>query len=399
MVNRNVIKRKPKAARKSRAAEHIANLNAYGQEPGWKVGQVPTQSERAHALTWYNVLADRYELREWLFVWLEKKGHGDLMRQVKSLPEQRYTLKYLPRTACALARMEDLGARVEADEFIVRSVEDSVSMIARDHQLGASVRETESDDGTVKETVETDPAEEEQRAQADAFQSRIRSRVGQVKDHLEDRLLDGLYAGFDVYSFLKSNNYPTGLATRLEDALVPIAQDYEFAISTGEGFGSTPKKVLKAKRDYVLRAVDDLRRYASNEKKIKTPRKKKPISVEKKLRDFHYMKEHKELRVASINPAEIIGAKEVWFYDTRGNTLTVLRSGIGLDVHRTTIVNYAVEASFTKKAGRRPDKWVDRARTDGRVNLRKLMDDIKKPALTPTRDRCNVNTLLLRIIK
>jgi hypothetical protein len=394
MVIRRNIKTKKKATRISKMAERAADLNAYGTEPSWKIGQVPTQSERAKALTWYNVLTDRHELYEFATLWLERKGHRDVIAEIKSLPnQQKYVLKYLPRTACALARMEDLGACVEADEFILTKFRESVEMMRRDH-LGDAV-----DDEAEVAPAPVDPQEAAETAQADAFQSRIRARVVGVKDHLEDKLIDGLYVGFDVYEFLKANNYPIALATKLEQRLQPIAEDYEFAIRTGEGFGNIPKKVLKDKMGFVSRAIDDLRRYASNEKKLKAPRKKKPVSIEKKLRDFRYKKEDADLKVASVNPADVIGARELWHYDTRGNTITVLRSEKGLDVHRTTITGWDPDSSFTKKGGRRPDKWIERARSDGKASLRRLMDDINKDALTQPRDRINDNTLLLRVIK
>lgn len=396
MVVRKLLKRKPKTERRSRSADYIAAIAAYGLEPSWFPGQVPTTVERSLAMTWYSrkYISDKKEQFGWLCIWLEKKGHADLLRQVKSLPENKYVNKYLPRTACALARMEDLGARVEADEFIVKKVEESVAMLGRERSLGATV--SEDDDGNEK--TEEDE-EEEQSRQAVLFKERIKNRIGEVAGHVEDRLIDGLYVSFDVYEFLKANNYPTALAFRLETKLSALAEDYEYAITTGEGFEGTPKKVLKDKLSFIGRAVEDLRRYSSNEKKLKQPRKPKPVSVEKKLRDFHYMKESKELKVASVNPTEILGAKELWFYDTRGNTITVLRSEKGMDVHRTTITDYDVANSITKKAGRRPDKWIDRARTDGKVALRRLMEDNKKEALTQVRDRINDNTLLLRVIR
>ncbi len=390
MVARNVVRHKKKASGISKAAKVIADLNAYGQEPTWKVGQVPTNDERARALTWYNRLADKEDLFIYLTMWLEKHGHSDWLRTIKSLPEQKYLNKYLPRTACALARMEDLGAKVEADDFIVSKVKESVEIMGRD-RLG-SVKETEDGDGG---TIETD----EEESKANLFRERIKARVWGVRDHLEDQLMEKVHAGFDVYDFLKANNYPVGLVTQLVTKLEPLVGDYEFGIKTGEGF-SDGKPVLKTKRDFVVRAIDDCRRYASNEKKLRdvAPRKKKPVSVEKKLRDFRYMKESSELKIASVNPADVIGAKELWHYDTKGNILTVLRSERGLDVNRTTIVGHDPDTSHTKKAGRRPDKWLERVRTDGRVGLRKIMDDMGKDP-HELRTRINENILLLKVIR
>ncbi len=396
MVTRNTFKKKKKAPRSSRSADYLGAINAYGPEPTWKVGQVPTSSERARAMTWYSRrhITDKAEQFGWLLIWLEKKGHKDLMKLVKSLPEKKYVNKYLPRTACALARMEDLGAKVNADRFILKHIEESVVMLGRERNLG--VVADEDDEG--ESHVQQDEEEETARI-SNVFKERIRARVGNVAAHLEDRLLDGLYVAFDVYEFLRANNYPVSMVSAVKDKLAPIAGDYEFAIKTGEGFGKTSKKILKEKRDYVLKAISDLERYASNEKKLKAPRKTKPVSVEKKLQNFRYLKESKTLNVASVNPADILGAKEMWFYDTRYNFLTVLRSEKGFDIQRTTITNFDPATSFTKKGGRRPDKWVERVLKDGRVGLKRLMDDVKKPALTRTRDRINDNTLLLRVVK
>ena len=142
----------------------------------------------------------------------------------------------------------------------------------------------------------------------------------------------------------------------------------------------------------------DLLRYSGNAKKLRAPRKKKPQSVEKKLKNFRYQKEFQDMKLASVPPEQIVGAQELWTYNTKYKTLTVFRAidRGGLDIKRSSIVNFDEKTTMTRRTARSAEKIVQSVLSGGKIILKKVMDDLKETTL---QDRINENTILLRIVK
>jgi hypothetical protein len=128
------------------------------------------------------------------------------------------------------------------------------------------------------------------------------------------------------------------------------------------------------------------------------PRKPRAISVEKKLKNFKFQKEDNTFKIASVNPEKVIGAQELWTFNTKYKTLTVFRAldRGGLQVKGTSIINYDEATSVTKRTGRKPEVYVDKVLNGGKIVLRKLMDELKNDA--PLAYRINENTILLKVV-
>ena len=124
----------------------------------------------------------------------------------------------------------------------------------------------------------------------------------------------------------------------------------------------------------------------------------KAIPVEKKLARFSYMKESPELKVASHNPVKIIGAKEVWSYNTKYDIVNVFRAQDekGLSVDGVRISGYNTKTSKGKKVRKWRDQVIKDVTSLPRVPLRKYMDTLK-PADFPANDRFTDQILILRV--
>lgn len=127
--------------------------------------------------------------------------------------------------------------------------------------------------------------------------------------------------------------------------------------------------------------------------KIKTV--KNSISEKSKIaQSVKYKKEDDELKLSSISPIQIMGAKEVILYDSKYKKLTHLISEKGntLDVKGTTVKNVDLEKSSCRRISK-PQTFFE--------NKNSLMD--KMAALTSTSrtasTRINQETLILEVIK
>jgi hypothetical protein len=165
-----------------------------------------------------------------------------------------------------------------------------------------------------------------------------------------------------------------------------------------EGYSHLKKKQLDELIKFYHSLIADAERYGDVAKKVRKPRKPRPVSVEKKLKTFKYQKEDANFKIASVNPEKLIGCQELWTFNTKYKMITVLRAADrgGLDVKGTSIINYDEKTSVTKRTGRKPEVFVKKVMETGKIGLRKIMDEMKVAA--PLSYRINENTILLRIV-
>jgi hypothetical protein len=144
--------------------------------------------------------------------------------------------------------------------------------------------------------------------------------------------------------------------------------------------------------------IDDVQRYGNVTKKTRTPRKPRAISMDKKLKNLKYQKESAEFKIATINPEKIIGAQELWTFNTKYKIVTVFRAidRGGLQVKGTSIIGYDEKTSVSKGTGRKPEIVLDKLQNSGKIVLRKLMEELKTDK--PFQLRINENTVLMKVI-
>lgn len=146
----------------------------------------------------------------------------------------------------------------------------------------------------------------------------------------------------------------------------------------------------------LLKACDMMQEVAKVER---APRKKKSVSVEKIVSKIKYKKEDKTLGIVSLNPAQIIGSKEAWTFDTKTRKLMryVADDIAGtLTVKGAAIIGYN-ESKSVSKTLRKPVDQLAAFKKSGKVQLRTFMDDIGTVGITPN-GRMNENVVILRIL-
>jgi len=334
--------------------DDFTNRHFYGTEPEYPPGHVITPVELVKALNWYNSVCDVKESRLFLSDFIRdnfEEGHawGPL---VPRIPDE-----FFPKTSAWVCRLLSRGIKINDTDLLERM----------------TIR--------IQNSLQYVKPEPENKVVPDV-QKYIREKVSNVVGELHGIIDDGNSEEFSTYEYLQKIELPPNLASRVRERLEKALE------------GATEKDVRAA----YTRMIDDLARYASNTKKMR-PRKRKAISIDKKLAKFQYMKESSEYRLASIDPAKIIGAREVWLFQTRYRTLTVLRASehdsTGLDIKGTTIKNYNDSDSYSYRTGhfKRGKEILEKILKDTRPTLKKLGGTLKTTTL---KDRSGTETLVLR---
>ena len=112
-----------------------------------------------------------------------------------------------------------------------------------------------------------------------------------------------------------------------------------------------------------------------------------------------YQEHDTTYNIKSVKPHEIIGCSQLWLFNTKYRTLSVINAlgNNGLTVKGSTVYSFDEKTSIVKKL-RKPESVLTEVMSGGKISLRKVMDNIKcKPKIAT--GRINNDTILLRAIK
>jgi len=208
------------------------------------------------------------------------------------------------------------------------------------------------------------------------------------------RKIKGLYAG-ELEEARLIQNLPTpGEIKRCKDE-----READMMQQLREGYGHLTKKDTKT----YLEALETLHGACDvvidAAKASRKPRAKKAPSKEKLIAKLKYLERDDKLQLVSVNPLEIIDAKEVWVYNIKTRKLgkyvaadhaTIQVKGAGLQFYD--------EKTSIQKTLRKPNETLKEFKKAGKVALRKFMDDIKTTDIK-LNGRLNSDTIILKCVK
>jgi hypothetical protein len=243
-----------------------------------------------------------------------------------------------------------------------------------------------------------------------SIQDRVRETAFKMTEELEDAL-EGFQTdpenfdpkAFKVLNLLKGKEVKAAHARVIKTLYSrDLAELEELASGTAdeqlkEGYSHRTKKQIRnliAFYQEIMSACDMLAQEAKVNRK---PRKTKVVPKDKLVAKLKYMKSNEPLKLVSINPADIIGTKELWIFNTKTRKLGkyVAAEFNDLGVKGTTITGFD-EFKSVQKTVRKPEEKLKEFKAAGKVQLRKFLEDINA---TDTRmnGRINEDTILLKV--
>ena len=364
-----------------------------GPEPVWDTERALTMDDKTfshhmnNSLRYYAYHYSTKDLKKNVVSWMQDNGYEkvDIDAFIKS------PAGHLGITACSLATAHKRGMPLKEDaiKFIKERIE-SVSKIV----------DIDADEEVVEQKV-TAPA------QVKTIQDRLQEKTDANLAHF-DGLVDELISGNKVdpkaFEYFKANNVPQAqLSKYTEWAEQYVAELKEAQAGQDEDLAESYKhyKAADFKRMYAFfdkfdQAIDQ---YKQVKKQTKKARVKRAPNKEKAVSKMKYLKEDNNLKLASINPVDIIGAQELWVYNvkTRKMFKYVADDVLGpLNVKGTTVLGFNPAKSIGKTV-RKPEQVLSSFMKAGKVQLRKFLDDIKAVSI-PANGRINKDILLLKAL-
>jgi len=385
----------PKKAAPKKRDPLFADEKYTGSEPVWDTERALkfTQEEFDHFLRksffYYNYFFAQKDLKKHAVSWMQEQKYSkaDVSAFIRS-PD-----RLLSMTAYSLlmAHRQGMPFRDKELAFFKQQIQNAIAS---------------ADAEPIETTTGAKPAAPVAISKAPTIQDRLNEKTSEHLAYFEG-LYDEVVAGGTVdpkaYDYLVSNTVPQSQIKKFEDLFT--ARKTEL----GEALGRADEQIAEAYRHYkatdykrhhafIQSILDALDQYRNVKKATKKARVKRAPNKEKVVGKLKYMREEKTLKLVSINPVDIIGAQELWCYNTKTRKLYkyVADSVTGpLGVKGTSLTGYNETASIGKTL-RKPEEKLKEFAKAGKIQLRKFLEDIKATE-TQGNGRLNSDTVLLRV--
>ncbi len=166
-----------------------------------------------------------------------------------------------------------------------------------------------------------------------------------------------------------------------------------------EGYSNFTRIQIKKLVAFFDQIIVDCLRLNEEKVVVRKPRVRKPKTSDQLLSKLIYCVEFSELNLKSIDPKTILGATQLWVYNTRYKKLGVYHSSdaAGFSVLGTTLKNFD-ENKSSQKIIKVPQESISLLLKATKIGLRTFLDKIKTKSY-PLTGRIGSDTILLRVIK
>ena len=234
----------------------------------------------------------------------------------------------------------------------------------------------------------------------DRIQNQVENYVSVLEGQVDDFVSSDYKLKYDVYNDLISRGCKSVHARKMRSLYRDCYNDLVDVYNKEDDFNQEAYSHLKPNHqkklmDFYGLIVDDLDRVIKNATAQRKPRKQKTHSAERLVGKLKYQEEFKKLKLVSINPEKIIGATELWVFNTRYNRLGVYRavnSVRGFSVKGCTIQHFDENESVQKTA-RKPKEALN---VLNKRSLKAMLKNMKTKE-QPLTGRINAQTILLGV--
>jgi hypothetical protein len=207
---------------------------------------------------------------------------------------------------------------------------------------------------------------------------------------------------FKVLNLLKGKQAKAAHARIIRDFYKSDLQEISEAIlgkdeQLKEGYSHRTKAQMKKLQIFYQEIISACEMLMQEAKVNKKPRAKKAKPAEKIVEKLKYCRANEPLKLVSVNPTDILGAKELWIFNVKTRKLGkyVALEFQELSVKGTSITGFS-ELLSVQKTLRKPEEQLKEFKAAGKVQLRRFLEDIKAVDIK-LNGRCNEDTILLKV--
>ena len=290
-----------------------------GAEPIFDPEVVVSADKMADAYNYYNYHNDYSDARKFLVTYLKtKKYDKDVIEKITNLPETFHT-----PTIGWIARILSKGVKI--NQFSQQWFDANLQRLLDYEPIFKSSNEPR------KITIQ------------DRMNAQFSRCVAEIDEQL-DLFFDDKIETYDITKYLHENSVPGIVATRVSKHFQPLLEELQEALARKdeqlrEAYKKYSRPKVKKAYEFLALICTVLGNEGHKAKVMRAPRKKKAKSAEQQVAKIKYMLSHKELNINSIKPIDIIGASQLWIYNTKTRKLGlyIAQDVGGLKVKGSTI--------------------------------------------------------------
>ena len=243
-----------------------------------------------------------------------------------------------------------------------------------------------------------------------SIQERVRDTAYAMTEEIEDAIesfqlnpTDFDPKAFKVLNLLKAKGAKAAHARFIRDLYARDLAELEELLGDNpdeqlrEAHKHLTRRQVKAIHAFYQEIASACTMLGEEAKLNKKPRKTKAVPAEKIVAKLKYLKTNEPLKLVSVSPTDIIGAQELWVYNTKTRKIGkyVASEFNVLGVKGTTITNFD-EFKSVQKTVRKPEEKLKEFKAAGKIALRKFLDEINATD-TKLNGRINEDTILLKV--
>jgi hypothetical protein len=354
-----------------------ADTKYIGLEPDWQ--RQPAEHERQSLITrafnFYNYFYNQKNAKEMIVTWLTANKRKKDLEIVNRIPDN----DIIP-TLGWICRMNTVGLELTESETktLEKLLQDQITVYRQRHQK----QEQKKAKGRPNEPVTA--------AAPITIQDRLREKISECAGDIEGSLDDFIankcrqVEKFSPLDLFRSRNLSPQLigliaqtwrAKKAELEQVQKARDSQLV----EGYSNFNKTELKNLIKFADQVINDCASYVQIKKVERKPRVKKPVSTEKIIAKFRYLKNFSQFKLVSESPTKLVNASEAWLFDTKKRKLihVVADSHSGsFTVKNNSIIGFDA-AQSQQKTLRKPAEQLKSFMSSAKPAMRKIFKDIK----------------------
>jgi hypothetical protein len=239
-----------------------------------------------------------------------------------------------------------------------------------------------------------------------SIQDRIAEKTSEIAGELEGAIDDYINSDFTKSSspYAIMQDKVKGVhATKILEIFKRRRAQFDEALSTNdeqliEAWSCYNKSQLKKLVAFCDTIITDAMKFLQASSQSRKPRKRKQKTPEQLIAKLNYQEAYAPSDLKSEDPKKIIGAQQLWVYNTKTKKLGVYQAedASGLSIKGSTIINHSESKSITKTL-RKPDEVIPQVVKGGKVYLRNVLSELttKESLLN---GRINTDTILLKIL-
>lgn len=381
----------------ARKKDSDAVEKVFGAEPAWDAGAYQGLLKDdpdwaiAKAINWYQQNATVKENKRWVFDYMKftKSPKADV-EQAKLVDLERFKkdsnrVGYLARIAVRGATLPDNWAK---------------KLKAGIEQFVAWGADKESKSATKAETKRP------------SVHDRMRVQVTELLEGLEvqvDEFITGIgkrtppRAWPSMGKFLEAHGVKGKQTSMIADHFRPVLEELQEALEKTdaqltEGYDFLTKPQLKRLAQFIEGWIAECEEHGATKRKSRKPRKKKQKSPEQLTAKLKCLKESKDFKVSSIDPAKMVGADCIIIFNTKYRFLTIYRAmdQSGMTVKGTSIKSFSVEKSQERRL-RDPAKILPLMLKEGIRGISAAFKEVHSKDRVP-KGRLNEHCIILRVL-